>query len=126
MLRQLCSAALALAIIVGRAWAAEPELVIRFSTQAPPNGQQFETMKLFKDLVEAKSSGKMRVDIYDRGKLFEDGQVAAAVREGKVEIGHVNLSRYAETILVADAFYLPFMFNDVASKRPPHAPTDNT
>lgn len=124
MLRRLCSGALVLVILIvgGRAWAAEPELVIRFSTQAPPNGQQFQTMKLFKELVEAKSGGIIRVDIYDRGKLFEDGQVAAAVSEGKVELGHVNLSRYAETVLVADAYYLPFMFNDVAVERASRSP----
>jgi C4-dicarboxylate-binding protein DctP len=124
MLRRLFSSALILVVLalVSGVGAAEPELVIRFSTQAPPNGQQFQTMKLFKELVEAKSSGKLRVDIYDRGRLFEDGQVAKAVSEGKVEIGHVNLSRYAETILVADAYYLPFMFNDVAVERASRAP----
>ena len=57
-----------------------------------------------------------------QGKLFEDGQVAAAVTEGKAEIGHVNLSRYAETILVADAYYLPFLFTDVAVERASRAP----
>ena len=124
MLRRLFGGALILAVLthIGRLWAAEPELIIRFSTQAPPNGQQFQTMKLFKERVEAKSSGRIRVDIYDRGRLFEDGRVAAAVSEGKVEIGHVNLSRYAETILVADAYYLPFMFNDAAVERASRTP----
>ena len=124
MLGRLLGSAMILVVLalMGRVWAAEPELVIRFSTQAPPNGQQFQTMKLFKELVEAKSDAQIRVDIYDRGKLFEDGQVAAAVSAGKVEIGHVNLSRYAETILIADAYYLPFMFNDVAVERASRGP----
>lgn len=102
--------------------AGEPELVIRFSTQAPPNGQQFQSMLHFKERVEAESQGRLRVDIYDSGKLFEDGQVAAAVSAGKVELGHVNLSRYAETILVADAYYLPFLFTDVAVERASRTP----
>jgi C4-dicarboxylate-binding protein DctP len=124
MLGRLLGSAMILVVLalIGRVWAAEPELVIRFSTQAPPNGQQFQTMKLFKELVEAKSDAQIRVDIYDRGKLFEDGQVAAAVSAGKVEIAHVNLSRYAETILIADAYYLPFMFNDVAVERASRKP----
>lgn len=125
MLRQLLwngAFLLFVSVLVCRPLAAEPELVIRFSTQAPPNGQQFQTMKRFKGLVEAESRGRMRVDIYDRGRLFEDGQVAAAVSAGKVEIGHVNLSRYAETVLIADAFYLPFLFNDVAVERAARAP----
>lgn len=109
-------------VLVCRPLAAEPELVIRFSTQAPPNGQQFQTMKRFKELVEAESRGKIRVDIYDRGKLFEDGKVAQAVSDGKVEIGHVNLSRYAETVLIADTYYLPFLFNDVEVERASRAP----
>jgi TRAP-type C4-dicarboxylate transport system substrate-binding protein len=92
----------------------EPEIVIRFSTQAPPNGQQFRSMLHFKERVEVESQRRMRVDIYDSGKLFEDGEVAAAVSAGKVEMGHVNLSRYAETIPVADAYYLPSLFTNVA------------
>jgi len=118
----LNGALLLLFLSMCRASAAEPELVIRFSTQAPPNGQQFQTMKLFKERVEAESGGRIRIDIYDRGRLFEDGQVAAAVSEGKVEMGHVNLSRYAETILVADAYYLPFVFNDAAVERASRTP----
>jgi TRAP-type C4-dicarboxylate transport system substrate-binding protein len=122
MYRLLWSGAFLLFVLVCGALAAEPELVIRFSTQAPPNGQQFQTMKRFKELVEGESRGRIRVDIYDRGSLFEDGQVAAAVSAGKVEIGHVNLSRYAETILIADAYYLPFLFNDVAVERASRTP----
>ena len=40
MLRRLFSGAVILVVLalMGRAWAADPELVIRFSTQAPPNG----------------------------------------------------------------------------------------
>jgi TRAP-type C4-dicarboxylate transport system substrate-binding protein len=118
----LNGALLLLFLLMCRATAAEPELVIRFSTQAPPNGQQFQTMKRFKELVETESRGRIRVDIYDRGRLFEDGKVAAAVSDGKVEIGHVNLSRYAETILVADSYYLPFLFDDVAVERASRMP----
>jgi len=107
---------------IGRCLAGEPELVIRFTTQAPPNGQQFQSMLHFKERVEAESHGRMRLDIYDSGRLFEDGQVAAAVSAGKVEMGHVNLSRYAETTLVADAYYLPFLFTDAAVERASRAP----
>src|SRR5262245_21458867 len=108
MLTRVFSSAVILILftLAGRLMAARRELVLRFSPQATPAGQQFQTMKLFKERVEAESRGRIRIDIYDRGKLFEDGQVAAAVSEGKVEMGHVNLSRYAETILVADAYYL--------------------
>lgn len=107
---------------LSRCLAGEPDLVIRFSTQAPPNGRQFQSMLHFKERVEADSLGRMRVDIYDSGKLFEDNQVAEAVSAGRVEIGHVNLSRYAETILVADAYYLPFLFADTAVERASRAP----
>ncbi len=107
---------------INQCLAAEQELVIRFSTQAPPNGQQFRSMLHFKERVEAESHGRMRVDMYDSGKLFEDGKVASAVSAGEVEMGHVNLSRYAETLPIADAYYLPFLFTDVAVERASRTP----
>lgn len=117
MLKVLLSCVFLFFTVPGQSVAAEPPLVIRFSTQAPPDGQQFQSMLHFKERVEAESQGKIRVDLYDTGKLYEDNKVAAAVSSGEVEIGHVNLSRYAETIVIADAFYLPFMFTDAPIER---------
>ena len=86
MLRFLFGGIFIVLACTGRCLAGEPEFIVRFSTQAPPNGQQFQSMLHFKERVEAESHDRMRVDIYDSAKLFEDGQVAAAVSAGKVEM----------------------------------------
>jgi C4-dicarboxylate-binding protein DctP len=69
-------------------------------------------MQHFKERVEARSGGAIRIEIYDSGKLYDSHDVVAAVTSGKIEMGHVNLTRYAGTVPAADFFSLPFLFAD--------------
>src|SRR5262249_18657889 len=87
-------------------------LTIRLSTQTPPNGEVFESMRHFKERVEAETTGKVQIEIYDSGKLYDNDKIAAAVTSGKVERGMLSLTRYADTIAVADVFSLPFLFSN--------------
>jgi TRAP-type C4-dicarboxylate transport system substrate-binding protein len=93
MLRLLFGGIFIFMTCISRCRAAEPAFVISFSTQAPPSGQQFQSMLDFKQRVEAESHGQMRVDIYDSRERFDDDHVAAAVSAGRVEMGQVNVSR---------------------------------
>jgi C4-dicarboxylate-binding protein DctP len=102
--------------------AEEKPLVIRFSTQAPPNSPQIQSLVHFKQRVEADSQGSIAIELYDSGKLYEDNQIAAAVRSGVIEMGYVNLSRYGEIIQIADAFYLPFLFANADVEKASRAP----
>jgi C4-dicarboxylate-binding protein DctP len=122
MHKELFKAVFVLFILVGQALAGEQRLVIRFSTQAPSDAEYFQSMRHFKDRVEAESNGMIRIDLVDSGKLYDSHAIAAAVSSGSVEMGMVNLTRYGETIPIADAFSLPFLFNDklveIASRAP--------
>jgi TRAP-type C4-dicarboxylate transport system substrate-binding protein len=89
---------------------AEPVL-IRISTQNPITAPTSQTLRHFKERVEAQSDGEIQVAIYDVAKLYSDREVAGAVEDGRVEMGFVVLSRYAQKIPAADVFQLPFVFN---------------
>jgi len=112
MFRGLFTAFLSLIILSNSSFADDAPLTIRLSTQTPPNGEVFQSMLHFKEYIETQSAGKMRIEIYDSGKLYDNDKIVAAVTSGKVEIGMVNLTRYADTIAVADVFSLPFLFSD--------------
>jgi C4-dicarboxylate-binding protein DctP len=106
------AAFLLLTIFLGQCFADDAPLTIRLSTQTPPNGEVFESMRHFKERIETESAGKLRIEIYDSGKLYDSDQIVSAVTAGKVEMGMVNLTRYANTISLADVFSLPFLFSD--------------
>src|ERR1700736_6145644 len=122
MLKLFLKSVFILTVLLGQSLAEEQPLVIRFSTQAPSDAEYFQSMLHFKQRVEAESNDKIRIDLSDSGKLYDSDKIVAAVSSGDVEIGMVNLTRYGETIPVADAFSLPFMFNnkmvETASRSP--------
>jgi C4-dicarboxylate-binding protein DctP len=114
---RIFTAFLLLLIFSAQSLADDPPLTIRLSTQTPPNGEVFESMRHFKERVETDSAGKLRIEIYDSGRLYDNNQIVAAVTAGEVEMGMVNLTRYADTIALADVFSLPFLFSDPAIER---------
>jgi len=122
MLKALFKAFFVLFVFTSQSLADGQPLVLRFSTQAPSGAEYFESMLHFKDRVEAESKGMIRIDLFDSGKLYDSDTIAAAVSSGSVEIGMVNLTRYGETIPVADAFSLPFLFNDKLVEMASRAP----
>jgi C4-dicarboxylate-binding protein DctP len=109
-------------LFVSSARAADAPITIRVSTQWPLANSSNLTFIHFKERVEAESKGALRVEIYDGAKLYGDSAIAGAVSSGAVEMGYVNLSRYAAIIPAADAFQLPFLFNTNAIASAARAP----
>src|SRR5262249_40617237 len=96
--------------------------IIRLSTQSPADSPSIQSLVHFKQKVEVDSQGGLRIEIFHSGKLYSDGKIGAAVSSGAVEMGYVNLARYAETILAVDAFELPFLFNTAELEKAARAP----
>jgi TRAP-type C4-dicarboxylate transport system substrate-binding protein len=109
-------------IFAGMAAAQQAPVHVRLSTQIPPGADHFLSMLHFKERVEAASGGSLVIDIYDTGKLFDSDRVAGAVNAGQVEMGQVNLTRFADIVPVADAFTLPFLFSDEAIEKASRRP----
>ncbi len=107
--------AITMALLV-KSWA-QPVLVIRASTQSKPDTPAIQSLLHFKSRAEAASQGAIKVKIFDSARLYSDAQVGPAVASGAVEMGVINLSRFAVTIPVADVFQLPFLFNSVDLER---------
>lgn len=77
-----------------------------------PMGQCFEK---FKELVETRSDGKFRVDIYDSSKFGNFDSVVQGLQMNMLQMGSAstpNLSPFSDSFLIYD---LPFLFPNYES-----------
>jgi C4-dicarboxylate-binding protein DctP len=116
----IAAAAFILAFV--SASAEKAPLIVRLATISLPNTPTIESLVFFKQRVETLSHGTIRVELYDSGKLYGDLDTGPAVSSGAVEMGFVNLSRYAATIPIAGPFELPFIFNNAEIEASARAP----
>jgi C4-dicarboxylate-binding protein DctP len=122
MLKALFAPVLFCALLISPSFAKDWPPTIRLSTQAPPGSEVIQSILVFKERVEALSKGAIRIEIYDSGKLYDSHDIVAAVSSGKIEMGHANLTRYADTVPLADVFSLPFLFSNPQIERLARAP----
>ncbi len=114
------AAALMLAVSSGPAVAADTTL--RISLQLPLKSHLGQNLVMFKEEVESKSNGDIKVEIYDSAQLYKDKEVPQAVGSGSIEMGVASLTRYVGDIPAVDIFYQPFLFDTEAKVRKAVAP----
>ncbi len=97
--------------VVGVACAQDiKERTIKFGTVGAENHPSVPGMKKFKELVEAKSGGKIKVNLFYNGTLGSDQAVVTAMQGGTIEMSVMNtgiLSSVAKELAVFD---FPFLF----------------
>lgn len=110
-----CGACLVLA---GPAHPAQAEVLVRFShvvAQDTPKGQMAAR---FKTLVEQRSGGRIRVEVYPDSRLYGDDDEMEALQLGAVEMLAPSLSKFGTVgIPEFEVFDLPFLFQDLAQVR---------
>jgi C4-dicarboxylate-binding protein DctP len=112
---------LALALI-GPAAAAEP-VTLRVTLQiATSNELLGSSMVHFKQEAEKLSTGTLRIEIFDRGKLYIDDQVVGAVQSGAIDMGLAGINQIARRLPAADIVEQPFLFNFEALMRAATSP----
>ncbi|MAJ14507.1 MAG: C4-dicarboxylate ABC transporter substrate-binding protein [SAR116 cluster bacterium] len=87
------------------------DTTMRISLQLPLKSHLGQNLLLFKKEVENRSSGDIKVEIYDSAQLYKDKEVPAAVGSGSIESGVASLTRYVGDIPAVDLFYQPFLLN---------------
>ena len=117
----LC-ALLALMMSASVCAAAEPT-TLRFTLQvAASNPQLGLSVVQFKEEVERETQKSLRVEIFDRGKLYIDDQVVGAVQTGAVEMGLAGINQISRRLPAADIIEQPFLFNFEALTRAAASP----
>ncbi len=91
---------------------AEP-ILIRFSHVVGENTPKGIGAKMFKELVEQRLAGKVRVEIYPRSQRFTDEQALLGLLFGDVEMAAPSFTKFRKFSRVLQVFDLPFLFENV-------------
>lgn len=93
---------------------AEP-IIIKLAHPNVPQHPMGQAFIKFKELVESRSNGKFRVDIYDSSKFGNFDSVVQGLQFNMLQMGSAstpNLAPFSDDFLIFD---LPFLFPDYAS-----------
>ncbi|HBR99296.1 MAG TPA: C4-dicarboxylate ABC transporter [Gammaproteobacteria bacterium] len=111
--------AAALLTLSASAWGAT---TIRVTLQLPETHSLGQNWQQFAKIVEEKSGGELKVQLFPSAQLFKDKEVPGAVGSGAVEAGSAFLGRFAGSVPAVDVVAIPFIFSDEAHIRQSVAP----
>ncbi|TAF78036.1 MAG: DctP family TRAP transporter solute-binding subunit, partial [Curvibacter sp.] len=86
------------------------ERTIKFGLNSPEGHPAVAGMKKFAAAVEAKSGGKMKVQLFLNGSLGSDQATLSALKGGTVEMAVMNSGILASEVKALEVFDFPFMF----------------
>ncbi len=75
------------AVLLVTATDARAERVLRLTMQLPPTNIVGQNAQTFKELVENRSNGLIRVEIFPSARLYKDSEVPQAVTGGAIDMG---------------------------------------
>jgi len=112
--RALLAAALAFVL---PAFAQAP-IVIKFSHVVAPDTPKGKGADRFKQLVEERSKGKIKVEVYPNSQLYKDKEEMEALQLGSVQMLAPSLAKFGPLgVKEFEVFDLPFLFKDQAAFR---------
>jgi TRAP-type transport system periplasmic protein len=92
---------------------AEKSITIKGAhTVAVTNSQHTPWFK-FKEVVEKKSNGKVKVEIFPNAMMGSDNEIMEKVQLGAVNMGHASTSNLTNIVPKFGAFELPYVVRDV-------------
>ena len=93
---------------------AETPIVIQFSHVVTADTAKGKAALKFKELAEARTAGKVRIEVYPNSQLYKDREELDALKLGAVQMLAPSLSKLGGDFEVFD---LPFLFKDHAAYR---------
>jgi C4-dicarboxylate-binding protein DctP len=115
--RELLAALAAAAVWPARV-AAQAPILIQFSHVVKADTPKGKAAQRFKELAEARTGGRVRVEVYPDSQLYKDREEIDALRRGAVQMLAPSLSKLAGLGGGAmEVFDLPFLFRDAAALR---------
>jgi len=110
-MKKLLLGLVAAAALAGTTGMAAAATTLRVTLQLPIKHHLGQNMLAFKREVEAKTNGRIKIEIFPSAQLYKDKEVPQAVSSGAIEMGIASLTRFAGTVPAVDIFYVPFMFD---------------
>ncbi len=104
------AAALTLAVLGSTAYAQDK--TIKFATQNPKGHPIVMGMEKFAEIVQAKSGGKIKVNLFPGGTLGSDQANVSAIQGGTLEMASMNSGIFASQVKEFAIYDFPFLFNN--------------
>ncbi|WP_019430740.1 DctP family TRAP transporter solute-binding subunit [Limnohabitans sp. Rim47] len=86
------------------------ERTLKFGLNGPEGHPAVAGMKKFKETVEAKSGGKIKVQLFLNGTLGSDQATLSSIKGGTVEMAVMNSGILSSEVKALEVFDFPFMF----------------
>jgi len=92
---------------------ADDTIVIKFSHVAAKDTPKGRAADKFKELAEARTHGKVKVEVYPNSSLYKDKEEMEALQLGAVQMLAPAVSKFGPLgVKEYEVFDLPFMFDD--------------
>jgi C4-dicarboxylate-binding protein DctP len=105
-------AMLAAALSLGAAYAQQP-IVIKFSHVVAEDTPKGKGALKFKELAEARTKGRVKVEVYPNSQLFKDGEEMQMLQLGNVQMLAPSVSKFGPLgAREFEVFDLPYIFDD--------------
>ena len=109
---KLVFAALFAALSAGAAYAQQP-IIIKFSHVVAADTPKGKGALKFKELAEAGTKGRVKVEVYPNSQLFKDGEEMQMLQLGNVQILAPSVSKFGPLgVRAFEVFDLPYIFDD--------------
>jgi tripartite ATP-independent transporter DctP family solute receptor len=90
----------------------KPEFTLRCAGTMPLDHFMTRALDYFAQLVDRKTNGRMKIEVYPSNQLFSDKDLPKALPSGAVDMGQVNMAMWAGLIPPLAVFDMPFFFRD--------------
>jgi C4-dicarboxylate-binding protein DctP len=88
-------------------------IVIKFSHVVAPDTPKGKGAQRFKELVEERSKGAIKVEVYPNSQLYKDKEEMEALQLGSVQMLAPSLAKFGPLgVKEFEVFDLPFLFKD--------------
>jgi C4-dicarboxylate-binding protein DctP len=96
--------------------AAQAPLIIKFSYTIPADTPKGKAVQRFKELVEARTQGRVKVEAYPSATLYKDNEEIDALQLGSVQMLAPAVSKFGPLgVREFEAFDLPYLFDGEAA-----------
>ncbi|NLH02523.1 MAG: TRAP transporter substrate-binding protein [Clostridiales bacterium] len=91
-------------------------IVLRLAENQPENNPVTIAMYKFAELVEEKTDGKVKIDVYPNAQLGQETETIEQVQLGVLDLARVNSVPIAQIVDEMKVFTLPYMYKDLSHK----------
>jgi C4-dicarboxylate-binding protein DctP len=115
---QFAAAAAALVLFAGAVASAQAQqpIVVKFSHVVTDDTPKGKGALRFKELAEAKTKGRVKVEVYPNSQLYKDREELEALQLGAVQMLAPSVSKFGPLgVRKFEVFDLPYMFADEKS-----------